>query len=496
MASPVAYDGRTMPRDDGHRADLRAIARRVMLERGLWPDFPPAALAEVAALRGAANEGGVRDLRAEPWLSIDNDDSRDLDQLSVAHALDGGRTRVLVAVADVDALVAHGSAVDGYAAHNTTSVYTPAGVFPMLPLRLSTDLTSLNEDADRLALVVEIVIAADGTPAGADVYRALVRNRAKLAYRAVAAWLDGAGPAPPRVEGVIAEQLRRQDAVAQALRAVRHVHGALGLETPQARAVFEDGTLVDLVPEEKDRAKALIEDLMIAANGVTARFLAAKGLPSLRRVLRSPERWERIVAFAGELGTTLPDDPDAAALNAFLLVRQAADPLRFPDLSLTVVKLLGSGEYAVERPGRTEGHFALAVRDYTHATAPNRRFPDLLTQRLLKAALAGAGAPYDGVDLDGLARHCTEQEDAVRRVERQVHKSGAALLLARRVGERFDGLVTGAGPKGTWVRILAPPVEGKVVRGERGLDVGDRVRVELVHTDVERGYIDFARVRG
>ncbi len=477
-----------------HGRDLRSIAWRVMLERGLLPEFPAAVAAEVQALRGPAADTRIRDLRALPWLSIDNDDSRDLDQLSVAEALEGGRVRVLVAVADVDGLVDKGSATDGYAGHNTTSVYTPAAVFPMLPLRLSTDLTSLNEDADRVALIIQMVVGHDGVLAESDVYCATVRNQAKLAYNSVGAWLEGTGPPPGRVEGVIAEQLRLQDTAAQALRAARHAHGALELETIEARAVFHDDVLVALEAEEKNRAKELIEDFMVAANGVTARFLAGRGLPSLRRVLRSPERWQRIVELAVGLGGTLPPAPDAAALDAFLRARKAADPVRFPDLSLSIVKLLGSGEYAVERPGAAaEGHFGLAVHDYTHSTAPNRRYPDLVTQRLLKAALAGQGAPYGDDELEALARHCTEQEDNAKKVERQVRKSAAALLLGPRVGERFDGIVTGAAPKGTWVRIFDPPVEGKLVGGETGLDVGDRVRVRLVHTDVERGYIDFVR---
>jgi exoribonuclease-2 len=467
-----------------------------MLERGLEPDFPPAADAETARLGGPAVDPRARDLRDRPWLSIDNDDSRDLDQLSVAQPVADGAVKLLVAIADVDALVGRDSAIDGHARHNTTSVYTAAQTFPMLPPRLCYDLTSLVENAERLAVVAEMVVRPDGRLDGADVYRARVLNRAKLAYDGVAAWLDGRGPAPAAVAAVpgIAEQLRLQDRAAQALRAVRRQHGALTLETIEPRAVFDGDTVTDLRAEPRNRAKALIEDLMVAANGVTARFLAARRLPSLRRVLKSPERWDRIVAVAGGLGERLPDAPDAAALDAFLTRRRAADPERFPDLSLTIVKLMGRGEYDVEIPGRPgPGHFGLAVQDYTHSTAPNRRFPDVVTQRLLKAALAGAPPPYTPAELDGLARHCTAQEDNANKVERRVRKSAAALLLERRVGELFDGIVTGAADKGTWVRIFHPPVEGRVVEGFRGLDVGDRVRVELRHVDVERGFIDFAR---
>ena len=480
------------------RSDLAAIARRVMRARGLEPDFSPAVLAEVGALAPAAGDGaGARELRDRLWCSIDNDDSRDLDQLSVAEPLAGGRVKILVAVADVDALVRPGSATDGHARTNTTSVYTAGGVFPMLPERLSTDLTSLGEGEDRRALVVEMTVGADGTVGASDVYRAMVRNRAKLAYGAVAAWLDGRGPVPPRVAAVAGmdAQLRIQDRVAQAMKSSRHEHGALSLETLETRAVFDGDVLTDLRPDEQNRAKELIEDFMIAANGVTARYLAARGSSSLRRVLRTPERWDRIVALAGELGERLPAAPDARALEAFLARRRAADPDRFQDLSLSVVKLLGSGEYVLDLPGQApEPHFGLAVRDYTHSTAPNRRFPDLLTQRLLKAALAGRPAPYAADELGALARHCTEQEDNANKVERQVRKSAAALLMQSRIGERFDALVTGASDKGTWVRIREPHVEGKLVRGGERLDVGDRVRVELVATDVERGYVDFARV--
>ncbi|HEX9050540.1 MAG TPA: RNB domain-containing ribonuclease [Anaeromyxobacter sp.] len=482
------------------RTELRAIARRAMAQRGLLPDFSPEALAETAALGAPAREAGpsIRDLRGLLWASIDNDDSRDLDQLSVAEPLGGGAVKILVAVADVDASVRKGSAIDGHARTNTTSVYTAAQIFPMLPERLSTDLTSLGEGEERLAIVVEMAIDPGGAVTASDVYRAAVVNRAKLAYDGVAAWLDGAAPVPPRVAAVpgMDAQLRLQDEVAQRMKRLRARHGALDLQTVQARAVFDDGVLTALRPDEKNRAKALIEDFMIAANGVTARYLDRKGFPSFRRVLRVPERWGRIVELAAGVGERLPPAPSAVALDAFLRRRRLADPARFPDLSLAVVKLLGAGEYVLEVPGGdATGHFGLAVRDYTHSTAPNRRFPDLLTQRVLKAALSGGAPPYGKDELAALARHCTEQEGNAAKVERQVLKSAAALLLAPRTGERFDAIVTGASDKGTWVRIVQPPVEGKVVRGFEGLDVGDRVRVQLVHTDVERGFIDFVRAR-
>jgi len=485
-------------RSSQRRDDLRAIARRAMMDRGLLPDFSAAAVAEVRGILTPATDRdpSVRNLRDLLWASIDNDDSRDLDQLSVAEPLPGGGVKILVAVADVDASVRPGSAIDAHAQQNTTSVYTVAELFPMLPEQLSTDLTSLGEGADRLSLVIEMVIGRDGGLAGSDVYRAMVQNHAKLAYKSVAAWLESKGPAPERLKAVpgLDEQLRVQDRVAQILRNVRHQHGALGLETIEVQAVFDGGLLADLRPDAPNRAKALIEDFMIAANGVVARFLAAKGVPSLRRVVRAPERWQRIVDLGAQLGEKLPPEPDARALDAFLSRRKQADPIRFPDLSLTVIKLLGSGEYVVDLPGDTApGHFGLAVQDYSHSTAPNRRFPDLITQRLLKAAMVGRAIPYRAEELETLARHCTEQEDQVKKVERQVRKSAAALLLESRIGQRFDGIVTGASGKGTWVRIFQPPVEGKLGRGFEGLDVGDRVEVELTHTDVERGFIDFIR---
>ena len=478
-----------------NRHDLRAIAHQAMLDRNLQPDFSKAALAEAGSLTGPAErpDPSIQDLKDLPWVSIDNDDSLDLDQLSVAEKTPDG-TRVLVAIADVDALVRKADAIDDHARTNTTSVYTAAEIFPMLPPRLSTDLSSLGQDEDRLAIVIEMTVRADASIASSGVYRARVRNHAKLAYNGVAAWLENEGPPPARLatQAELRDQIHLQDEAAQRLRTVRHERGALSLQTIEARAVFQDGTLSDLAVEEKNRAKELIEDLMIAANGVTVRFLQAAGLPALRRVLREPERWERIVLLATDLGETLPETPDCGALEGFLERRRKADPLRFPDLSLTVVKLMGRGEYEVASPrGTPPGHFGLAVQDYTHSTAPNRRYPDLITQRLIKAALAKRRAPYDETELNGLAHHCTEQEDNANKVERLVRKAAAALLLEHRIGERFDGIVTGASEKGTYVRILRPPIEGRVVEGSAGMDVGEKVRVKLLGTNVEKGWIDF-----
>ncbi len=483
-----------------HRQILQEIAHRVMLERGLLPDFSAEVMAEVARIPGPAAGGDppARDLRALPWCSIDNEDSLDLDQLTVAEALPQEEVRILVATADVDALVQEGMATDSHARHNTTSVYTAAEKFPMLPDRLSTDLTSLNQEEDRLTIVAEMVLDADGNLQSSDLYRALVRNHAKLTYNGVGAWLEGTGAMPDRMAAVpgLADNLRLQDEAAQDLMRQRYALGALSLQTIQARAVFEDDHVQRLELEAKNRATELIENLMIAANGVTVRFLAAHGFPAIRRVVRVPRRWDRIVEVAAEHGTRLPPQPDSKALEAFLTAEKAAHPLTFPDLSLTIIKLLGPGEYvAAASDASAEGHFGLAVRDYTHSTAPNRRYPDILTQRLLKAALSGQPVPYSLDALSALAQHCTEQEDAANKTERQVGKSAAALLLESRIGEYFDAIVTGAAAKGTWVRLFAVPVEGRVVLGEAGLDVGQRTRVQLVSVDVDRGFIDFRRVR-
>ncbi len=481
------------------RAILQRIARRVMVERGLLPDFSAEAMSELGRIQPlATTDGGqVRDLRNLLWASIDNDDSRDLDQLTVAEAMPGGKIKILVAVADVDSVVTKGSAIDEHARHNTTSVYTAAAIFPMLPEKLSTDITSLGFNADRLAIVAEMVVGADGSLQNSDIYRACVRNRAKLAYDSVAAWLEG-GTAPAAVAALpgLDENLRLQDRAAQRMKGLRQVHGALTFDSREARPIFDGDMICGLEAEKPNRAKDLIADFMIAANGVTARYLSSKQFSSLRRVVRTPKRWDRIVELARQHGFKLPDEPDPRPLNEFLVKEKASDPLRFPDLSLSVIKLMGPGEYVADCPGDASppGHFGLAVEDYTHSTAPNRRYPDIVTQRLLKAALAGQATPYGYDDLESLAKHCTEEEDAAKKVERQVGKSAAAMLLESRIGERFDAIVTGAAAKGTWVRVLNPPVEGRLVQGAEGIDVGNKVRVQLVHTDVERGFIDFKRV--
>jgi exoribonuclease-2 len=487
--------------DHNHRDILKRIAHQAMLERGLLPDFSSEVLAELERLQPSAPTAAditIRDNRKLLWASIDNDDSRDLDQLSVAESVPMGRLKILVAIADVDSHVKKGSALDGHARQNTTSVYTAAEIFPMLPEKISTDLTSLNFDQDRLSIVVEMLVEADGSVQESNIYKAWVRNHAKLAYNSVAAWLENEGVIPNAITLVpgLAENLKMQDQAAQRMKNLRHTQGALSLETIEAKPVFDGDQIGALEREEKNRAKEIIEDFMIAANGVTARYLSASGFPSIRRVVRTPKRWERIVEIAREYGTNLPLEPDSKALEEFLVQQKNKDPQRFPDLSLAVIKLLGAGEYIAEPPdANAPGHFGLAVKDYAHSTAPNRRYPDLLTQRLLKAALDHKPAPYTVNELDVLATHCTQAEDAANKVERQVGKSAAALLLESRIGERFDAIVTGAAEKGTWVRLFTIPVEGKLVSGFEGLDVGEKVRVQLVDTNVERGFIDFKRIR-
>jgi len=476
------------------RQILAGIARQAMLDRGLLADFSPQAQAQADSLSRSPVAAGVRDLRAAAWVSIDNDDSRDLDQLSVAESLGDSATRLLVAIADVDAAVSRGTPIDDHARQNTTSVYTAGGIFPMLPERLSTDLTSLVQGAERLAVIFEMVVAADGSITGSDIYRATVLNKAKLAYDSVAAWLENGAQAPQALAfTALQDQVRLQDRVAQSLGRVRHAHGALTLATIQTSAVFAGDALQDLVPERQNRAHELIENLMVAANGVTARWLQDKGLPSIRRVLRTPRHWDRIVSLAAEHGGELPAIADPVALNAFLASSRQQNPTQFPDLSLSIIKLLGRGEYLLQLPGQDiTGHFGLAVNDYMHSTAPNRRFPDVIAQRLIKSVLAGEAMPYPVGDLQALASHCTLQEDNAAKVERRVNKSAAALLLGSRIGQRFDAIVTGAADKGTWARTLAPPVEGRIIRGFKGLEVGQAIRVRLLSADVTRGFIDFA----
>jgi VacB/RNase II family 3'-5' exoribonuclease len=473
--------------------DLKARARRAMEEAGFRPDFPPEVLREIQAMRPAGNgAAGPRDLRSLLWSSIDNEQSRDLDQVEYVERLPDDSLRLLVGIADVDSRVLQGSATDRQAAVEGTSVYTGVRTFPMLPEELSTDLTSLVQDQDRLAIVIEMKVASAGDVTGHQIYPAWIRNRAKLAYPSTGAWLEGRGPAPAAVASIagLEPQLKLQQETSERLRGLRQRHGALTFGSVEARPVVENDEVKDLVVNRHNVAEDIIESFMVAANVAMAGHLKEKGALSIRRVVRTPRRWERIQAIAAQLGTNLPSTPDPRALSLFLQARKAADPEHFQDLSLSIVKLLGPGEYIVEPPGQEqEGHFGLAVSDYTHSTAPNRRYPDLITQRLLKAI--GRPAPYSETDLSAIAAHCTEREDAARKVERLMRKVIAANLLRKRIGERFDAVVTGATPKGTYVRLLKFPAEGRVIRGMQGIDVGDRVQVTLASVDVERGFIDF-----
>lgn len=478
--------------------DLAEIARKQMLSRGLQPDYPRAALSQLEQINQPAHSTPeMADLRKLRWCSIDNDDSRDLDQLTYSEKGPEDKIVIYIAIADVDALVDKDTPIDQHAQVNTTSVYTPGKIFPMLPEKLSTNLTSLNEGEDRVAIVVKAVINGSGEIDESTIIHAMVHNYAQLTYNGIGAWLEGAGEMPSQVmeHPGLAENLKLQNEAAQRLRTRRYAIGALSLETPEAVPLFSGGRIVSLEPATTNKAHHLIENFMIAANTSIARFLAKEKIPSLRRIVRIPKRWDKIVDLALEKGFQLPDEPDSKALDKFLIKMKSEDPVAFPDLSLSIVKLLGSGEYVVEKPGEPHvGHFGLALRDYTHSTAPNRRYPDVITQRQIKRPLGIATIHYSSNELEKLAFHCTIQEDAAEKVQRATRKSAAALLLQDRIGETFEGIITGASEKGTWVRIFHPAVEGKVVKGAEGLDVNDRVQVKLVGTNVPEGYIDFVRI--
>ncbi len=477
-----------------NHVNLQAAAHQEMLDHGFHPDFPPQIQTQIASIRAAkpvAPGPAVKDLRNLLWSSIDNDSSRDLDQIEYAEKLPDGTTRILVGVADVDTSVPKSSPIDQHASAEGVSVYTGVVTFPMLPEELSTDLTSLNEECDRPAIVIDIIVSADGIIQSGQSYRALVKNRAQLTYSKVGAWLEQSAAAPPKVAASpdLQNQLKIQDEAAQRLRAARFKSGALTFDSIETTPKMVNGQVTGLETMLKNRATELIEEFMVAANEVIARLLSASGCASIRRVVKTPERWPRIVELAASVGETLPPNPDSAALNNFLIKRKTADPVHFPDLSLSIVKLMGPGEYIVERPGDPPiGHFGLAVLDYTHATAPNRRYADLVTQRLIKSHDS-----YTPAELDAAARNCTLREDMARKVERVMKKRIAAVALSNRIGEIFKGVVTGVTPKGTFVRIMAPPAEGLVVQGERGLDVGDQIQVKLLATNPERGFIDFGR---
>jgi len=473
-----------------------------MRDNGFEESFSDGAAEQAeSAVRDAQNgertsvvDAAVRDLRHLLWSSIDNRDSMDLDQIEVAEQLSDGVIRVMVGVSDVDSHVPRNSPIDLHALHNKCSVYTGVCIYPMLPEPLSTDLTSLKQDADRMAVVIAMDIAPDGEVISSDIFRAVTRNYAKLAYDPVGDWLDGAAPIPPAAAAVpgMEKQIRLQCEASDRLHEQRLRAGSLDFETIEAQPVMQNGSVVELRVLRKNRATAIIENFMVSANSTMAAYLEQRGVPAIQRVVRAPERWQRIVELASRINELLPPEPDPVALSQFLARRRQADPTHFPDLSLAVVKLLGPGEYEVVLSRQDHaGHFGLAVQSYTHSTAPNRRFADIVIQRLIKAVFSEETPPYSVEELQEIATGCTERENAARKVERLMRKSAAALMMHSRVGQEFEGIVTGASPKGTYIRLLTPPVEGRVTANERGLDVGDRARVRLVHTDPEHGFIDF-----
>ncbi len=471
-----------------------------MTARGFQPDFPPETKQQLADINAhppqLAPSSTVCDLRNLLWSSIDNDTSKDLDQIEVAERLPNGDVKIMIGIADVDAFVQKDSPIDQHAKRETTSVYTGVTIFPMLPNELSTGASSLLPDVDRPAIVTEFVVNAAGELGPSDVYRAIVRNKAQLTYNAVGAWLEGTAPPPPKLTASpdLQAQLKLQDQVAQALRKLRYEHGALNLDTSEVVPLLVNGGVVDVAKATKNHATDLIEDFMVAANGVVARLL--EKISSLRRIVKTPLHWDGLVRLAAAQGEKLPPDPDSKALNDFLLKRKAADPDHFADLSLATIKLIGPGEYVLERPGDpSQGHFGLAVPDYTHSTAPNRRFADMVTQRLIKATLDGNPNPYSDNDLAAIALNCTQKGDAARKVERDMSKRLAALAMAHRIGEVFDAIVTGTTPKGTFVRVLQPHMEGLLTDGAQGLNVGDRLRAKLTRTDAQHGFIDFVRAK-
>jgi VacB/RNase II family 3'-5' exoribonuclease len=483
--------------------DLSAAAFTEMVRQGFHPDFPTGTeeqVAQIIELAPLVPSADVRDLRGLLWSSIDNDTSRDLDQLEYAERVDGG-IRVLIAVADVSGSVEKGSPIDRHAADQTKTVYTGVRNFPMLPNELSTDLTSLNQDEDRAAMVAEYVVDAQGVIGQQSIYRALVHNNAQLAYSRVGPWLEGkdapSGELDLKIRGSVAlqEQLRLQDEAAQRLRAHRVSEGALEFHRIEADPLVVDGEIKAIHEAPHNRATELIEDFMVAANETMAELLQRAGRSCIRRVVRSPERWSRIVELAGRYGVELPNEPSSIALNGFLAKERAADPVHYPDISLAVIKLMGPGEYVLSKADEAEplGHFGLAARDYTHSTAPNRRFADLVTQRLVKAMLHNEPAPYTDTELAAIAMQCNLKEHASHKVERAMQKRVAAVALANSVGKVFNGVVTGASDKGTYVRVFNPPVEGRVMKGQQGMDVGDKVAVKLLHTDPVHAFIDFAR---
>ena len=485
---------------DYRNINLHAIARQAMGRYGFLPQFPKEVLDEVSGFDAAAllkdRDSEVKDLRALLWSSIDNAESLDLDQLEYCEGGKDGQVTVKIAIADVDLFVTKNSRTDRHAAVNGTSVYTGVETFPMLPPRLSTDVTSLVAAQDRRAVVIEFAVLSDGSVRHGDVCRALVNNKAKLVYDEIGDWLEGKAPLPAAVASVqgLEPQLRLQDGAALRLRKFRLDQGALELGTIEAMPVMKEETILDLVVPRDNRARHLIEDFMISANGTMVSFLESKKVPIIQRIVRTPRNWQGIVDLAKAVHETLPPQPDQKALSKFLLRRKEADPDHFPDLSLAIVKLLGPGEYITLEPGQpSSGHFGLAVMDYTHATAPNRRYVDVIIQRLLKSILESRECPYTLEELAAIAARCTDRDQSAKKVERFMRKAAAAVFMNSRIGQVFDAIVTGVSDKGTYVRLIAPPVEGRVMRGQQGLAVGQKARVRLISMDPNQGFIDFER---
>lgn len=485
--------------EDRHNENwLDGKARQAMEQNGFDPVVSREEREQVEhiAARDLIKEADdAKDLRSLLWSSIDDATSRDLDQIEWAEQLDNGDIRVLVGIADVDAAIEQGSPIDVHAEQNTVTVYTESEIFPMIPEELSTDITSLNEGVDRLAVVADMIVKENGDVPESTFYRAIVHNHAKLAYEEVGDWFDNDGPVPDAIEGKkdLIEQLKLQRKAAERLYKYRQAKGALEFESIESQAVVENGQVKDIRSVRPNSARRLIENFMVAANVEMAEFLESKGVASIRRVVKVPARWEGIVKIASDYDEQLPPEPDQPALAKFLEKRRNADPERFPDLSLSIIKLIGSGSYVVERPGEDAGgHFGLAVRDYAHSTAPNRRYADIVVQRLVKAVVAGKSSPYTPEQLDTIAEHINVQEKAARKVERKMRKIVAAAVMKKRVGESFDAIVTGVSDAGTYARILRPPVDGRIVRGERGLNVGQKVDVKLLSANTSNGFIDFS----
>jgi exoribonuclease R len=506
--------------------DLAHAAVEELHEAGFKPEFGRDVQEQVSEIeRDIAHWGDAKsaaDLRGLGWSSIDNDTSKDLDQIEVAERVPTG-IRLHIAIGDVAAAVEKGSPIDEHAQNQTQTIYTAVKNFPMLPLELSAGLTSLNENEDRLAILMSFTVASNGELLDETVSRSWVRNRAQLAYSRVGPWLDAGGNDPKNVVNLrsdsarehdsdeaastrmdgdrnlradwLAEQLKLQDEATEALHRTRIAAGALDFHKAEAEPVLMDGHIASVHEVTQNRAMHLIEDLMVAANGVMARALRKGGRSGLQRVVKTPERWNRIVALAQRTGRTLPEQPDSVELNKFLQAQRESDPDHYPDLAVAVIKLMGPGEYMLMRADDDPtGHFGLAARDYTHSTAPNRRFPDLVTQRILHAMMDDAPPPYTDGELAAIAQHCNEADKALRKIERRMQKRVAAVAMSGHVGEDFKAVVTGSSDKGVYARVIEPPFEGRVVEGEYGLDVGDVVRVKLIHTDPARAFIDLARM--